>query len=61
MKIQKSDFANSGIKISRLGFGAWGLSGIFEQVPEKDLIRSVFNCLEKGINFIDTARDYGDS
>lgn len=54
-------FANSERMVSRLCFGAWGLSGIFEQVSEKDLINAVINCLDKGINFIDTARDYGDS
>lgn len=61
MEIEKSYFAESDRQITRLGFGAWGLSGIFEQVPERDSMRSVINCLEKGINFIDTARDYGDS
>lgn len=38
-----------------------GLSGIFEQCSDKNLIKAVINCLDKGVNFIDTARDYGDS
>lgn len=58
---KETNFADSERTVSRLCFGAWGLSGIFEQVPEKALINAVVNCLEKGINFIDTARDYGDS
>lgn len=61
MELQRSNFANSATKVSRLGFGAWGLSGIFEQCSEKDLIKAVLNCLDKGINLVDTARDYGDS
>ena len=61
MNISKTIFSSSDKEVSRLGFGAWGLSGIFEQCSEKDLIKAVITCLEKGINFIDTARDYGDS
>lgn len=58
---QKSRFAKTDKEVSRLGFGAWGLSGIFEKCTEKELIDTVIKCLEKGINFIDTARDYGSS
>lgn len=61
MNSRKTYFSNSDKTVSRLCFGAWGLSGIFEQCSEKDLIKAVINCLDKGINFIDTARDYGDS
>lgn len=61
MIIKKTNFAGSHRPVSRLCFGAWGLSGIFEQCSERDLIKAVINCLDKGINFIDTARDYGDS
>jgi aryl-alcohol dehydrogenase-like predicted oxidoreductase len=61
MALEKTYFARSPRQVTRLGFGAWGLSGIFEQCTEKDLIRAVINCLEKGINLVDTARDYGDS
>ncbi|MFD2101270.1 MULTISPECIES: aldo/keto reductase [Flavobacteriaceae] len=58
---ERTNFANSDIEVSKLCFGAWGLSGIFGQSSEKELIRAVINCLEKGVNFIDTARDYGES
>lgn len=61
MNYKKNYFPGSDTEVSRLGFGAWGLSGIFEQCSEQDLIRAVRNCLDKGINLIDTARDYGDS
>lgn len=58
---KSTNFADSERVVSRLCFGAWGLSGIFERCSEKDLIKAVKNCIDKGINFIDTARDYGDS
>ena len=61
MKITRSKFADSDVEVSKLCFGAWGLSGIFEQCSERESISSVKNCLNKGVNFIDTARDYGDS
>ena len=61
MDLGKNNFSNSDVEVSKLGFGAWGLSGIFEQCSEKELVSSVINCLDQGINFIDTARDYGDS
>ena len=57
----KTNFSNSKEEVSKLGFGAWGLSGVFEHCSEKENIKAVLNCLDKGINFIDTARDYGDS
>lgn len=54
-------FRNAQDQVSRLGFGAMGLGGSFGNYSEGDLIRSVLNCLEQGVNFIDTARAYGDS
>jgi methylglyoxal reductase len=54
-------FGRLGTKVSRLGYGAMGLGGVFGQHDEKDLVSSVLNSLEKGVNFIDTARNYGKS
>lgn len=54
-------FGKLGDSISRLGFGAMGLQGVFGHHAEKDLVRSVLHSLERGVNFIDTARNYGDS
>lgn len=45
----------------KLGFGAMGLSGIFEDRNDEYMIRSVLYSLERGINFIDTARAYSRS
>ncbi|MDQ3536823.1 MAG: aldo/keto reductase [Bacteroidota bacterium] len=61
MDKKKNVFPGSDIEVTRLGFGAWGLSGIFEQCSEEELMQSVRNCLDKGINLVDTARDYRDS
>jgi methylglyoxal reductase len=54
-------FGKLGTQVSRLGYGAMGLGGVFGRHEEKDLVRSVLNSLEKGVNLIDTARNYGES
>jgi methylglyoxal reductase len=54
-------FPRSGERISKLGFGAMGLSGSFGSYDDEYLIRSVLLALDGGINFIDTARAYGRS
>jgi len=59
--MQYTKFPKSKDKVSRLGFGAMGLAGWFEDQSEKANEDSVINALEQGVNFIDTARAYGDS
>lgn len=59
--MQLSTFARSDEKISRLGFGAMGLDGIFGKQDDDAMIRSILYSLENGVNFIDTARVYGRS
>lgn len=54
-------FGKSGKQVSRLGFGAMGLGGVFGRYDEKELVRSVLHSLEQGVTFIDTARNYGES
>ncbi|MGG1520001.1 aldo/keto reductase [Paenibacillus oryzisoli] len=59
--MQYNAFRSEMDQVSRLGFGAMGLGGSFGTHDEGELIRSVLNSLEQGVNFIDTARAYGDS
>lgn len=54
-------FRQSNERVSRLGFGAMGLGGAFGNHDETALIYSLHHSLERGINFIDTARIYGQS
>lgn len=56
-----NEFSDTGIQVSRIGFGAMGLNCAFGQFDESFLIRAVHHSLEQGVNFIDTARTYGDS
>ena len=57
MKLATNEFGNTGLKVTRLGYGAMELT----ECPE-DLANDLLNLvLDSGINFIDTSIDYGDS
>lgn len=47
----------TGLAVSFLGLGGLPL----QRIPEKEAVRIVELCLDRGLNFIDTARSYGDS
>ncbi|WNR42977.1 aldo/keto reductase [Paenibacillus roseipurpureus] len=59
--LPSNSFGKSNISISRLGYGAMGLSGSFGSMEESEFIQSIHRSLELGVNFIDTARAYGPS
>ena len=59
--MQYTEFGNSGRQVSRVAFGAMGLNCAFGNFEESDLIKAVHYSLDRGVNFIDTARTYGDS
>ncbi|MFL6601871.1 MAG: aldo/keto reductase [Steroidobacteraceae bacterium] len=47
--------------VSRLGFGAFGLGGVFGAFDRNEAIEAMHACWDAGVNFIDTARHYGQS
>lgn len=49
----------TGLKISRLSFGASALGGVFGPVDERLAIQAVHAALDCGINYIDVAPAYG--
>ena len=54
-------FPRSNGRVSALGFGAMGFAGWFGKTSEAECIRALHTALDLGVNFIDTARAYGDS
>jgi aryl-alcohol dehydrogenase-like predicted oxidoreductase len=56
-----STFPRTDRKIGRLGFGAMGFAGWFGDQSEADHIKALHYALDRGVNFIDTARAYGGS
>ena len=51
----------TGIQVSEIGFGAWGLGGtMWLGVPEDEGNAALHAALDEGVTFIDTALAYGD-
>lgn len=51
----------SGISVSEVGFGAWGIGGAYGSVDRAESLRTLARAEELGCNFVDTAMVYGDS
>lgn len=49
----------TGLKVSRLGFGASAIGSVFHDVQEADAIQAVHAALDAGINYFDVAPAYG--
>ena len=49
----------TGLKVSRLSYGASALGGVFHAVQESDAIRAVHAALDCGINYFDVSPAYG--
>ena len=68
-RMRKRTLGNTGIEVSEIAFGGVeigmpygiGISGKKDMLLAKDVIRLLHTALEKGINFFDTARAYGNS
>lgn len=54
-------FGSTGIEVSAIGFGAWGISGAqWIGADDRESLRALERAISEGVNFIDTARAYGD-
>lgn len=49
----------TGLNVSRLGFGASALGGVYGRVTESEAIKAVHTALDSGINYFDVAPAYG--
>ena len=55
-------FGATGLKVSEIGFGAWGIgSQAYGAVAREDSLRALARAEELGCNLVDTAMVYGDS
>src|SRR5262245_14166329 len=50
----------SGIGVSAIGLGCWGMSGSYGPADEAESVATLHHALDLGVNFIDTADSYGD-
>jgi len=67
-KITLRKLGKSGIEVSPMGLGCWAIGGIWQwlggpggwgEVDDAESIRAIQTALENGINFFDTAANYG--
>src|ERR1700749_703282 len=63
-QLRTSPLGDTGLEISRVGFGAWAIGGggwEFGWGPQQDdeSIAAIHRALELGVNWIDTAAAYG--
>ena len=55
-------FGRTGLEVSELGFGAWGIGGAaYGAVSRGDSLDALARAEELGCNFVDTAMGYGES
>lgn len=59
MKIR--DFGRTGLKVSEIGFGAWGIGGgLWRGSEDDESMKALRRALDLGLNFIDTALAYNE-
>jgi aryl-alcohol dehydrogenase-like predicted oxidoreductase len=60
--VQHRPLGKTGLSVSEIGFGAWGIGGSgWIGAQEDESVRALHRAIELGVNFIDTARGYGES
>jgi aryl-alcohol dehydrogenase-like predicted oxidoreductase len=47
------------LRVSALGFGCWGLSGVYGAVDIREAVQTIDKAIDAGINLFDTADIYG--
>ncbi len=50
----------TGIQVSVVGMGCWGIGGQWGPVADDEAIRTVYRALDLGVNLFDTADTYGE-
>src|SRR4029078_9647326 len=63
-ELAKAAFGPTGMEITRVGFGAWALGGggfewSWGAQEDEESIAAIHHALELGVNWIDTAAQYG--
>jgi aryl-alcohol dehydrogenase-like predicted oxidoreductase len=53
-------FGRIGVPVSEVGYGGWGIGGEWGQRDDRLAVRSLNLALDLGVDFFDTAHDYGD-
>lgn len=49
----------TGLEVSEVGFGAWGIGGGWGSTSDDESVRALHRAIDRGVTFIDTAHGYG--
>ena len=52
-------FGNSGVRVSRIGLGCYGMSGAYGPADDTESIATIHRAIELGVNLLDTSASYG--
>jgi aryl-alcohol dehydrogenase-like predicted oxidoreductase len=55
------DFGRTGLKVSEVGFGSWGIGGSYGATEKALSLNALARAEELGCNFVDSAEVYGDA
>lgn len=58
--MRNRELGKSGIKVSSIGLGCWGMSGSYGPADEAESEATLHRALDLGVTLIDTADSYGD-
>ncbi|WP_165252013.1 aldo/keto reductase [Paludisphaera soli] len=58
--MRRTDLGSSGLRVSAIGLGCWGMSGSYGPADEIESAATLHRALDLGVNLIDTADSYGD-
>ena len=53
-------FGKTGWQISEISFGSWAIGGSWGKVDDQESLDALREALDLGVNFIDTADNYGN-
>lgn len=62
MTVRYRELGRSGVPVSEIGYGAWGIGeSSWVGATEDESVRALHEAVDRGVNLIDTARGYGES
>src|SRR3954447_21652588 len=60
MTMKRRALGASGVPVSAIGLGCWGMSGSYGPADEAESEATLHRALDLGVDFIDTADSYGE-
>ena len=57
--LQTTEIGETGLRVTRLGFGGAAIGGIYTEVPQDEAVQSVLRAFQLGVRYFDTAPQYG--